>query len=325
MATLLDVVGADAVAAAFGLGRAAGPLAALSYRSSQTWALSAGQGRFLVKHVAAEGWRDDFERAMRFEAKALAAGIAMARPVSPVGAALGYAAEVEGIGLVRVYEWVDGRPLGDADDVSEWLGSTLARLHLIELSEPGGSAPEWYRLDDRDLWEGWLRAGAGKPWAASLQDGLDGILSAAAWVSRVFLEAGDYVVTHRDVEPWNVIVTDDGPVLIDWDVAGPDSARLEAAQATLSFSARGGLPDPGVVRRTIEAYVGGGGERFEGADVMVRRVGLRLGRLAERLRMSLGLQELGPHELAGVEARAVAQIADMPGFVGRVRLFGSML
>ncbi|MFF5081967.1 aminoglycoside phosphotransferase family protein [Actinoplanes sp. NPDC000266] len=329
MATLLgvlDAVGsADTVAATFGLGRATGPLTTLSYRSSQTWTLSARRGRFLVKHVAAEQWRDDFERAMRFEEQALAAGISMARPVSPTAPAFGYAAEVDGIGLVRVYEWVDGRPLDDTDDVSAWLGSTLARLHQIEPSDRPDAAPDWYRLDDPDLWDGWLRAGERKPWAPSLRDGLAEILGAASWVSRVFMEAGDYVVTHRDVEPWNVIVTAGGPVLIDWDVAGPDSARLETAQATLSFSTRAGMPDPGVVRRTVQAYVDGGGRPFSGADVMVRRVGLRLGRLAERLRMSLGLQSLGPHDRDEVEARAIAQITDMPDFVRQVRLFGSLL
>ncbi|XVV12738.1 aminoglycoside phosphotransferase family protein [Actinoplanes sp. CA-131856] len=323
---MLDAaVAADAVVAAFGLGRATGPLAALSYRSSQTWTLSSRSGRILVKHVAAEDWRDDFERAMRFEEKALAAGVAMARPVSPELPAVGFAADVEGIGLVRVYEWIDGRPLDDTDDVSAWLGSTLARLHQIEPSDRRDAAPDWYRLDDHDLWDGWLRAGEHKPWAPSLRAGLADILSAATWVSRAFSEAGDYVVTHRDVEPWNVLMTADGPVLIDWDVAGPDSARLEAAQATLSFSTRAGMPDPGVVRRTVQAYVDGGGRPFSGADVMVRRVGLRLGRLAERLRMSLGRQPLGPHDRAEVEARATAQITDMPEFVRQVRLFGAAL
>jgi hypothetical protein len=34
-------------------------------------------------------------------------------------------------------------------------------------------------------------------------------------------------------------MTADGPVLIDWDVAGPDSASLEAAHATMEFARRG--------------------------------------------------------------------------------------
>jgi Ser/Thr protein kinase RdoA (MazF antagonist) len=56
----------------------------------------------------------------------------MARPLSPVGPAFGYAADLDGVGLVRAYEWVDGRPLAGADDVAEWLGGTLARLHGLE-------------------------------------------------------------------------------------------------------------------------------------------------------------------------------------------------
>lgn len=137
--------------------------------------------------------------------------------------------------------------------------------------------------------------------------------------------AGDYVVTHRDVEPWNVLMTETGPVLIDWDVAGPDSARLEAAQAVLSFSTRAGMPDPAVVRRTVAAYVSNGGAMLDGVDVLVRRVGLRLGRLAERLRMSLGLEPAGPRDLAAVETRAIEQITDMPDFVAAVKSFADLL
>ena len=53
-----------AVAEAFGLGRPAGELMPVSFRSSQTWRLVTAEGTALVKHVAAEEWLDDFaERA----------------------------------------------------------------------------------------------------------------------------------------------------------------------------------------------------------------------------------------------------------------------
>ncbi|GAA0451381.1 hypothetical protein Ade02nite_76340 [Paractinoplanes deccanensis] len=322
---------AEAVAAALGLGRPVGPLEALSYRSSQTWTLPTRDGRLLVKHVPAEEWRDDFARAMNFEEQALASGVSMGRPIRPPAPTVGYAVEVDGLGLVRAYEWIDGRPLADSDDVSEWLGATLARLHRIAPLPAGTRAPsrvpDWYRLADPRPWEGWLREGEQhrKPWAATLREGLPDILSAAAWVEHGLRAAGDYVVTHRDVEPWNVLMTETGPVLIDWDVAGPDSARLEAAQAVLSFSTRAGMPDPAVVRRTVAAYVSNGGAMLDGVDVLVRRVGLRLGRLAERLRMSLGLEPAGPRDLAAVETRAIEQITDMPDFVAAVKSFADLL
>jgi Ser/Thr protein kinase RdoA (MazF antagonist) len=324
---LNGTVAADLVAAAFGLGRPTGPLTPLTFRSSQTWTIKTPDGRLLIKHVPAEDWRDDFARAMRFEEQALAAGIAMGRPVLPPTPALGCAVEVEGLGLLRAYEWIDGRPLADTDDVSAWLGRTLATLHRIEPAGTSAGAPNWYRMHEPDLWAGWLREGErlGKPWAPALRDRMADILSAANWVERVFVQADDLVMTHRDLEPWNVLMTGDGPVLIDWDVAGPDSARLEAAQATLSFSTRAGLPDPAVVRRTVQAYVDNGGAAFSGEDVVVRRVGLRLGRLAERLRMSLGQQPTGSQKVADIDARATERISDMPEFAAGVRLFAHLL
>ncbi len=83
----------------------------------------------------------------------------------PVRPAFGHAADLGPDGLVRAYEWVDGRALADTDDVAAWLGGTLARLHRLAGAEDGGVPPEWYRLDD-DRWAGWLAAGErrGKPW-----------------------------------------------------------------------------------------------------------------------------------------------------------------
>ncbi|WP_127499137.1 phosphotransferase [Actinoplanes solisilvae] len=145
--------------------------------------------------------------------------------------------------------------------------------------------------------------------------------SRAESVARAFLNAGDYVVTHRDVEPWNVLMSAKGPVLIDWDVAGPDSASLEAAHSTLEFARRGrqDAPDAAAVHRTVDAYVSNGGTPFGGPDVLARRAGLRLGRLAERLRMSLGDQDLGSRDLAAVERRAAEQIAETPALVAALR------
>jgi len=318
-----------AVAEAFGLGTPTHDLVPVSYRSSQTWRLATRDGSALIKHVAAEDWLDDFARAMGFERLALAAGISMARPIPPLPkrmnhdhGLLGFAVALDGMGWVRAYEWVDGEPLADEDDVVGWLGETLARLHQLTPTADTSRAPDWYRMDRPEMWHGWLNDGerAGRSWAALLRLHMADVLEAAGWVARSFAAAGDYVVTHRDVEPWNVMMTGDGPVLIDWDVAGADSASLEAAHATLEFSRRGRTaPDPAAVRRTFEAYVGAGGTPFGGPDVLARRAGLRLGRLAERLRMSLGDQDLGPRELAAVERRAAEQIAEMPAFLAALR------
>ena len=44
------------------------------------------------------------------------------------------------------------------------------------------------------------------------------------------------VSTHRDVKPDNVLKTPAGPLLVDWDGAGPDHAEWELTWAALHFS-----------------------------------------------------------------------------------------
>jgi hypothetical protein len=69
-----------------------------------------------------------------------------------------------------------------------------------------------------------------------------------------------YALTHRDVEPWNVLMASDGPVLIDWDTTGPVSLPLEAAYVFTKFALRGrDAPDPQLVLRCHRAYVAAGG------------------------------------------------------------------
>ncbi|WP_238013511.1 aminoglycoside phosphotransferase family protein [Dactylosporangium sp. AC04546] len=300
------------VTEAFGLGRPRGRLVPLAYGTSQTWTLDTGAGRVVVKHVPADGWRDAFARAMAFERRALAAGLPMARPVEPVLPGLGYAAELAGSGLVRVYEWLDGRDLDPGDDVAEWLGGTLARLHAIEPAERAG--PQWYHLDDETRWRAWLDQGErlGRAWVPALRKHLPDVLATAAWVERGFARAGDFVLTHRDVEPWNVRMTAAGPVLLDWDGAGPDSAGLELAHAALVFD--------GGTDRTLRAYrEHGGAVPAQTPDLMVRRVGIRLGRLAGRLQMSLGEQPLGPNDRETLDRSAAERLTGLKAFADEVR------
>jgi Ser/Thr protein kinase RdoA (MazF antagonist) len=314
---------AGQVAEVFGLARPAGDLVPLAYGTSQTWTLDTRDGRVLVKHVEADDWRDGFARAMTVERRALGAGISMACPLPPVGPAFGYAADLDGVGLVRAYEWIDGRPLAPTDDVADWLGGTLARLHGLERTAPDG--PEWYRTND-GRWQAWLHAGQARrrPWAPALRRHLPDVLAAAAWVEQGFARADDHVLTHCDVEPWNVLVSGAGPVLVDWDSAGPDSAGLEFAHVAMEFAGFGRpAPDADVVRRTVRAYAEHGGVVPTGPDVLVRRVGLMLGRLAGRLRMSLGEAPSGPHDLAEIETRIGERLAGLTAFTERIARYAA--
>jgi aminoglycoside phosphotransferase (APT) family kinase protein len=290
---------AERITRALGLPDPVGAVTPLTFSSSQTWTLDTTDGRVLLKHLPL-----GLPRTTAFEHAARAAAIAMPTPV-------GRPAHVDGVGMVRAYAWIDGRGVREGDDLAAWLGETLARLHAIEPTEAGG--PDWYHLHD-ERWHAWAHA-AERPWTAALREHLPDIVATAAWVARAFDDAADHVTTHRDVEIHNIMITADGPVLIDWDSVGPDSAGLETAHAAYSLATHhGSRPDRAAIRRTLDAYAANGGTRPTGTDVLARRAGIRLGRLAERLRMSLGEQPAGPRDLTEVETRAEARIRGTPAF-----------
>jgi hypothetical protein len=315
------------IADAFALGRPTSDLVAYSYSSLPTWTLDTVSGRVLVKRVSCDGWRDELDRAMGFEQRAMDVGIDMPRPIRPVAPVFGYVASVEGLGQVRAYEWIEGRPLAGTDDVAEWLGATLARLHGI--AALGRAEPQWYGLHSEQQWRAWLMSGLEQrcSWAPILRRRLADVLTATAWIGHAFQSAGDYVMTHRDVEPWNVLMTPGGPVLVDWDTAGPDSAGLEAAQAAVVFAGRGRAePDADAVRRTLVSYEHHGGRPARhGRDALARRAGLRLNRLSERLRISLGQQEPGSASRAHAEARAGEQLEELPAFLDNLARWSRLL
>lgn len=319
------------MADAFDLGRPIEPLVHHRSGAQETWTLGTMAGRFLVKRLWTgpdPAWRQDLERAMVFERRARQADIDMARPIEPREPAFGYAARVHGFGVFRVYEWMDHHAVGPGDDVAEWLGSTLGRLHQLE---PLSAVPDpqWYGIFPPVRWHAWLADGEaqGRLWAPALREGLVNILEVTRWVGEVFAAAGGYVVTHRDVEPWNVLITDSGPRLVDWDTSGPDSAPLEAAHCVLAFAGtHRSEPDADIVKRALAAYRdAGGGELEAGRDMIARRVGLRLNRISERLSVTLGLSEFGSMEPMHAEVRAREQIEDLPHLVSTLTRWAALL
>ncbi|WP_422772093.1 phosphotransferase [Plantactinospora sp. WMMC1484] len=308
------------VADAFGLARPTGPFTEWAHTSHRTWSLQTADGRVLVKQVDCAGWREQFARAMEFEGRARAAGIDLPRPVPPVRPAFGYVTEVSGFGMLRAYEWVPGRAPTAEDDLAEWLGTTLATLHRVHPLP--AAEPEVYGLHDRARWQRWRDEGArrGRPWAPLLAHRLPLLLAESERIRQGFEAAGGYVLTHRDVEPWNVLVTDDGaPVLVDWDTAGPDCAGLEAGHTAYAFAALGRqVPDPVVGRRILAAYARHGG-RLPAADaLLLRRAGMMLSRLAERLNVSVGWQESGPWDVAELDRTACARLERLPAFLAHL-------
>jgi aminoglycoside phosphotransferase (APT) family kinase protein len=161
---------------------------------------------------------------------------------------------------VKLYDWVDGTRADASDpDVLDWFGRTMALLH--QAGEGAVDAPgDWYERcpDDAD-WENVLKKvrDAGLPWA----DELGRFVTTSAprlayWVTPS--ASGGLVTSHLDLQPQNVLVGPDGPVLLDWDNAGPISAEREFARAVYVWSGRNEV-DIASARDLARAYRDAGG------------------------------------------------------------------
>jgi Phosphotransferase enzyme family len=290
----------EAIAEAFGVGRVVGGLVAVQHTSFETWRLRAGAGDYLVKRlwgVEDPPWWRQIERGMGLESAALARGLPVARPVEPREPVFGYAARVEGFGTVRMYEWIEHRALTDDDDVSAWLGRVVAALHgLMPLT---GVQPEWrwWGVFPRERWEEWALLGRrqDKPWADALRRQVGFFDELGQAIQAAFIAADDQVLSHGDLEPYNVLVSPDGPVLIDWESVACESATLEIGRAAVSF----GGEDPDRISRILQQYVDAGGVLAPIGDALfLRKVSLRLCHLAERLDVEVG-NETAPGWMQG--------------------------
>ncbi|SNT65315.1 Predicted kinase, aminoglycoside phosphotransferase (APT) family [Asanoa hainanensis] len=304
-------VTAEAVCAAFGLPERG---ATITVHTHVTWRLTTKSAEFLAKRIP-EAWATEIGAAMALEGAARAAGIPVPSPVVPVHPVVGCAARLPDGTLVRVSEWVDGRPIEAGDDLADWLGKTVARLNTLR---PRAAAePVVYGIHPPESWAAWQAEGErqARPWAAMLARRRNDVAEATRWVKSAFERAGDYVETHRDLEPWNVLVTPQGPVIVDWDGAGGDSAGLVAAHAAYAF---GGGHGPRT-DRALAAYVAHGGRLPSPEDRFARRVGLMLSRLAERINWTLGEGDPSPFPIEELDRTAGDRLRDLPAFVADLR------
>ncbi|GAB3138142.1 hypothetical protein GCM10027290_05220 [Micromonospora sonneratiae] len=319
---------AHILAKAFRLPDPIGPLAPVRYVSSETWRLDTIQGSYFVKRLLVDGWRDQLEQAMAFERQAHHAGLPIPEPIEPTNPAWGLATDLgDTHGVVRVHTWLDSTPLPPDTDHTQWYGATLATLHTLE---PAGERrtdtmwPLWYGINAPQTWESWLAAGLGqgRTWAPLLKEQLALVTDLTERIETAYWAADDYVITHRDLVPHNVLmVPDRGPVLIDWDTAGPDSATLETYAAALDYARHTGTPEePDLTNITaiLAAYRSHGGILRPTEFALARRLGVHLARIAERIRITLGLQPGGSIDPAAAQTRLTQQLAALPGFSSRL-------
>jgi aminoglycoside phosphotransferase (APT) family kinase protein len=233
------------------LGEPTGPMVRVAGGyANRMFRLDTDQGSFAVKELNLADRRRPYRVAdvFRFERAAFAAGIPMPEPLWAGRSTL-------------VHRWIEGEQIPEAPVPLAYgfeIGEILARIHALDVEWTQESAEEppprdWPALAER-------AAATGQPWADELATRVETFLAMAQFVDTCE-RPGPVVLSHRDVQPWNLLARDGRPVLLDWELAGMLDLAGELGSTALSLAKGPGFDDiePAVFRSVVDGYVAGGG------------------------------------------------------------------
>lgn len=69
------------------------------------------------------------------------------------------------------------------------------------------------------------------------------------------------MLTHKDIQPWNLLARQGRPVVLDWELSGMLDLSGELGSTALSLAKGPGFDDikPAIFRSVLDGYVAGGG------------------------------------------------------------------
>ncbi len=218
--------------------------------ANRMYRLDTDQGSFAVKELNVLDRRRPYRAGdvFRFERAAFAAGIPMPEPISAGHDTL-------------VHRWVEGEKVPEAPVSPAYafeIGEILARIHALDVAWTRGPAEEPASRDWPELAE---RASAtGQPWAGELASRIGTFLAIADLVDACE-RPGPVVLTHKDIQPWNLLARRGRPVVLDWELSGMLDLSGELGSTALSIAKGPGFDDiePAVFHAVLDGYVAGGG------------------------------------------------------------------
>lgn len=140
-----------------------------------------------------------------------------------------------------VFDWINGKSL-KSDEITiihcNKMGTILGELHRMDYSELGliKNCSDNTQLTD---WNYYLYKGQenNTAWVNLLHETIDKLYN---WNARANKSAGmiasDMVISHRDLDPKNVMWDQDNPIIIDWEAAGYINPMKELTEAAIYWS-----------------------------------------------------------------------------------------
>ncbi|KJK33642.1 phosphotransferase [Streptomyces variegatus] len=227
----------------------------------QIWKLSGNGSSWAIKELLFGCDEEQVRREATLRQAAENLGIASPRLIlNRHGAYVSHLPPSFGGSYVKLYDWIDGTTADASDpDILDWFGRTMALLH--KAGEGASEAPNsWYEQCPQDTeWKDLHKKihQAGLPWSDALGQFIaTSAAELAQWVTPS--DPDGLVTSHLDLQPQNVLVGVDGPVLLDWDNAGPASAERELARAVYVWAGRNQI-NLDSARRLARSYRSAGG------------------------------------------------------------------
>jgi Ser/Thr protein kinase RdoA (MazF antagonist) len=216
------------VAERLGLGESRRPATVLKdvEGAAKVWKVDTDSGAWVVK--LSDDWGDEYARAIEqageLEVRAWKAGVAMPEPFIPDAATVGLWQPIGENQYARALRFLDGEhpttPL--APGVAHWTGATIAALEKLAI--PADPSIDYaFNVHPESDWDEWLAQAIDlrvldKDAARALKD-------AAMFIGPI-IEAAvasppQKFVVHSDISFANLLLTADGPFLLDFDGAAP--------------------------------------------------------------------------------------------------------
>jgi Ser/Thr protein kinase RdoA (MazF antagonist) len=302
------------VAGQLGLGALRRPVTALKdvEGSARVWKADTDSGAWVVK--VGDDWGDyarSIEQAGELEVAAWKAGVGMPEPFIPEAATVGLWQPIGEHQYARALRFLDGEhPASPLDPtVAHWTGATIAALEKLAI--PADPAIDYaFNIYPESDWDEWLTQAID---LGVLDREAARALKAAAMFINPIIEAAqasppEKLVVHSDISFANVLITADGPALLDFDGAAPGVPWWEVIATAFGldgFDVRSMEPKRDTVDNCLEGFANAGG-RIGPTDERAF-TGFLAGRLAStawELWMACGHRGGGP-ELHAEFTRAV--------------------
>lgn len=142
----------------------------------------------------------------------------------------------------QIFNWVDGHSLKSSEvqvKHSERIGAVLSAIHAADFTE-------LQILDDEAgvppmiNWRAILKLGkeSRSLWTDLLREVMDDLYEWNKLALSAFMMVGgtDRVISHRDLDPKNIMWHDDHPVVIDWEAAGYLNRAQDFVETLLYWS-----------------------------------------------------------------------------------------